>query len=612
MPLPKKKKPLPRKAKLPIDPARLALDAVERLKLLFTRTGKVDRMGAPVTSRELAARSALFGHPLPPSYVAAMRVVSSIGEPEMLLSSTEMARAMRDISATVRVADSERYVPFASIAKTKFACFDQAQRSAGGEHPIIHVTLGASPRPAAHHFGDWLDLIADEREEQLASAADIPDTIKSLLLALGFRFDDPIVGRLETGDVAAVEELLGPDRTAAIRGDADRLFDTSGKASLTLNVDEYTLAAALRTGTFVFEADEVFRWLRTFRDQNFFGEPNRKPSHPDRVRDLSRAPREPPLVHRGVIFVGNLAARRHTFRAASGVSADDFYLLGRTNSTSDQAPSVVLHVVRGQVRDVQALDEPLNDLYVTSDGNMWGLSLSGTAIRFSGGIARSVPLVRTTRGRPWWYGIGGDSERGFVWGAGALLEFAGDGFVPFPPEAELSESEAVIAVSATRTDMHMLVCGDRVGAVAHFDGKRWRPIPETHVIEGMLADLDVVRGVGVVLARSGEVWRSTLTGPPRPVVWDKRQQAFIGENGAQRPTYAVRAYEGGAILASDGGAIVVGTGDPIFYSAGLRGPARLARVGTGADGPAGIVAMCGPNAWLWQNGTFEVIDVREW
>jgi hypothetical protein len=618
MPLPAKKKakrPVPRKAKLPIDATRLALDALERIRRIFARTGKEDRMGAAVTAREVASRAALSRLPLPPSYLAVMRLVSSVGEPEMLLGATEMARALRDLSATLRVADAERYIPFASIGRAQFACFDQGAGLHGapdGEHPVVQATLGASPRPLAHHFGDWLDLVAEQREEQLVSAAAIPDALRNLLLALGFSFDDPIVGRLETGDVVAIEALLGPERTTEVRGSLDRLFDSSGKASLTLNVDEYTLAASLRTGVFVFEPDEVFRWLRTFRDENFFGESKSKPSHPDKARDLTRAPREPPVILRGVVLVPVLAARRHTFRAASGAMADDFYLLGRTSSTSDHAPSAILHVVRGQVRESRELDEPLNDLYVTRDGTMWGLSLSGTAVRFSAGVARSFPLARPTRGRPWWYGIGGDHERVLVWGAGALLEFAGDGFVPFAPHAELSDTESVVALSASKHSIHMLVCGDRVGAVAHFDGKRWQPIPEKHVIDGMLADLDFWRTSGVVLGRTGEAWRVPNDGPPRPIVWDKRQQAFLGETGVQRPTYAVRGYDGGSILASDGGAIVLGAGDPVFYSAGLRGPARLARVGTSSDGNVGIVAMCGPNAWLWRGDNFEVLDLREW
>ena len=29
------------------------------------------------------------------------------------------------------------------------------------------------------------------------------------------------------------------------------------------------------------------------------------------------------------------------------------------------------------------------------------------------------------------------------------------------------------------------------------------------------------------------------------------------------------------------------------------------------DAPA-LVAMCGPHAWIWRDGTFQVLDLREW
>jgi hypothetical protein len=190
-----------------------------------------------------------------------------------------------------------------------------------------------------------------------------------------------------------------------------------------------------------------------------------------------------------------------------------------------------------------------------------------------------------------------------------LLEWTGDAFVPFEPDAALEEQESILSLRISGGEITMLVSGDRVGAVARFDGRDWLPISETAVIEGMLSDLDVWRGIGIVLGRSGDVWR-VEDGPPRPVVWDRRQQAFVGEDGAARPTHCVRGYDGGALLASDGGIVAVGTAEPIFYSAGLRGASRLARVGTDRD--AGIVALCGPNAWLWKNGAFEVLDVREW
>jgi hypothetical protein len=223
--------------------------------------------------------------------------VSSIGEPEVLLAAAEMTRAMKEVAPSLRTADVGRYLPFATVGKGKYAAFD---RTSEDDEELAVVQLGAvsAPRPLAHHFGEWLDEIADEREESMESAAVLPEVLRDLLLELGFRFDDPIVGRLETGDVAAIEDLLGQERTREIRGDADRLFDSSGKASLTLNVDEFSLAISLRTGIFVFPADEVFQWLRGFRDESFFGEAGKRPAHPDYVRDLSKAPREAPLVLR--------------------------------------------------------------------------------------------------------------------------------------------------------------------------------------------------------------------------------------------------------------------------------------------------------------------------
>jgi hypothetical protein len=606
--LAKKRKPA-RKTRIPMDPTRVALAAAERLRVLFTRTHKLDRLGTSTTMRELAQRAAILGRALPPSYVATARLLSSIDGPERLLDAHGMARARGEVSERLPSSESRRYMPFASLEGGQVAAFDVESPTEDGELRVFLLAGSDNPRPLAHSFGDWLDDVADSREDELERAAVLPASLRRLLVDLGFKFEDPIVGRLETGDIAAIEELLGAERTREIRASSDRLFDSSGQASLTLNVDEFSLAVSLRTGIFVFEADEVFRWLRTFRDENFFGDSARPPSHPDAVRDLRRAPREPPLVLRGVIEVRCLPARRHTFRAASGRSADDFHLLGRTSSTSDRAPSVILHVVRGQVLRAEAASEPLNDIYVTPSGTIWALTLSGTAVRYDHGVATSYTLERPSRGRPWWYGIGGDGDRVFVWGAGALLEWRKGSFVSFTPDAELAEGESVLSLMAEEGHIHMLVSGDRVGAVAHFNGKRWMPIEEAFVIDGVLADLDVWRGVNIVLGRSGDVWRAE-DGPPRPVIWDRRQQAFLGEEGSPRPMHNVRGYDGGALLASDGGIVAVGTGEPIFYSAGIRGPSRLDRVGSDRD--AGIVALCGPNAWLWKNGAFEVLDVREW
>ncbi len=605
----------------------MALAALDRIKTMLVQSGYEDRLGPPLPMTELAEQARLLGTELPPSYVATVRRASRIGEPEVFLASHEMAREADEIVASGGE-EAKRYAPFCR-AHDRVFCFDTgAFRRAPlarqqGELPIVEWENG-NVSPSAAHFGEWLDMVADAREESLESAAKMPQRLKRLLYELGFRFEYPVVGRLETGDVEAVEQLLGHDLVRTVRGDVDRLFDSSGKASMTLNVDEFTLAVSLRTGIYVFEAEDVFRWLRHFRDENFFGETVSEPSHADNVRDLRRAPREPPLVLRGVLHVAEMPASRHVFRAATGSSVRDFYVLGRTSSTSEKAKSLVLHVVDDEIATSHTVDEPLNDLYVSDDGTMWGLTTTH-AVRFGGGETKSFPLRRPTAGRAWWYGIGGAAGRVLVWGNGALLEFDGTGFSPFEPDAQLDESESVVALCAAGLRVSMLVCGDRMGAVARFDALRWLPITEDQVIEGALTDFDVWRGTAYVLDREGGVWKVD-TGAPRQIALPVRHQALLTEGGSKRALHGVRATDRGLLLASVGGVISLVGPDPLYHAAAsaesaTREPARLCRVGEvrasgtdprgGSSEDVGIVALVGPNIWVWNGSGFTSIDVRD-
>ncbi len=254
-----------------------------------------------------------------------MRVSSKIGRfPRSFLHAQQMAEESKKIS-DFGGEEAKRYAPFCRthghlhlFRPRRWQRLVSSIRHEG-ELPIVEWQNG-SANPIAAHFGEWLDMVADAREESVESAAKMPQRLKRLLYELGFRFEYPVVGRLETGDVDAVLQLIGDELAATARGDVDRLFDSSGKASLTLNVDEFTLALSLRTGIYVFEAEDVFRWLRHFRDENFFSDVVTVPSHADNVRDLRRASREPPLVQRGVMHVPLLSATRYVFRAASGES----------------------------------------------------------------------------------------------------------------------------------------------------------------------------------------------------------------------------------------------------------------------------------------------------
>lgn len=606
-----------------LDAKRLAVAATLRIKSALMRGGLRESSLVGATREEIAKRESLFGAALPESYRAALDEMTTIGEPDELLDAKSIARTRAEMTKVGRGAT--RYFPFARRGDLVW-CFEL-----GAREPEIVEWRPTEVRVVAKHFGAWLDAVADQREEALERAARMPERLRALLIELGFRFEDPLVGRLETGDVAAIESLIGRNQARAVRADVDRLFDSSGKASVTLNVDDFSLAVALRTGIFLVDSEEVFRWLRTFRDENFFeGQvigrkaPKRSPGSADKARDLRTAKREAPLVLRGTMAMPCRPAQKHTFRAASGRSASDFYLLGRTRSTKAHSTSLILHVVDGVVATAHALDEALVDLYVSPAGQMWGLS-STAALLFGGAAARTFPLERPTSGRSWWQGIGGSEDKVLVWGAGALLEHRRNAFVPFEPSPEFEPTEAVLSLYASGKNIWMLVSGNHIGAVARFDGKRWAKIEDDHLMEGNLLDLDMWRGIGIVVEQGGGAFRIER-GMPTHFEWDLHHEAFRTEAGARRRIHGVKTFDGGALAASDGGVLSLHGEAPIFHAAeGSMDAARLARVGAPPratlkpdvlrkedDSEVGIVAMCAGHVWLWRRGAFEVVDLREW
>jgi hypothetical protein len=598
----KARKPRSGTKNVEVDATRLAVASLERVLSVFSRTGK--KPAAPSRAADITERERMLRRALPPSYRVVIERAAGLGAEAGLLDGDRIARAKKKV-------DNDSFIPFAEGRDGELYCFDRKAEGKEGELPV-YLWLRGEARPHSATFAQWLDGVADRIEEGVASAAEVPASLRSLLVQLGFSFDDPIVGRLETGDVAAIEELVGPDLAREVRGKHQRLFDSSGKASLVLNLDEFSLAASLRTGIYMFSAEEVFRWLRYFRDESFYGEA-KHPSHADRTRDLRRAPREPPLVLRGVLTVSTLQSNRYTFRAASGLSRRDFYLLGRT-AQAVHGSSLLLHVVGGVVQSAHAIDEPLSDIHVAQDGAIWGLVPAGSAIRFQAGGVKAFPLRRATKGRAWFYGIASAGGRVVAYGAGTLLQFDGSAFVPFQPDAQLEPTESIVSLVFSARELSMLVCGEQVGAVARFDGRRWLPIEETDVIDGGPIHLDVWRQVAVVLGKDGRIHRVERGAPPRPVVWDTVQDAFHTQTGTPRPLHQICGVDGGAMLATDGGAVVVGSGDPVFYSApGRTDRAYISRVGAGGVGDESAIAvMCGPNVWLWENGALTVLDLRAW
>ncbi len=253
---------------------------------------------------------------------------------------------------------------------------------------------------------------------------------------------------------------------------------------------------------------------------------------------------------------------------------------------------------------------------------MWGLTQTH-AVRFAGGRGQSFPLSRPTHGRPWWYGIGGGGERVLVWGAGALLEFDGSSFVPFEPDAMLDDSESVVSLVANALRISMLVCGDRMGAVARFDSSAWQPITEDQVIEGHAR-------------RSRRVARHLLRARPRgPRLEGRSRQAAPLEPPGAPSGLPHRGRHAAALLFDTRlrrrrspreqrrrrqrglgrsrvprGARRGATrcGSSVWVSSTRRARPR----GDAAGRDVGIIALSGANAWIWRNGAFTVLDMHEW
>jgi len=105
-----------------------------------------------------------------------------------LLDASGMARAKERI-------DDAALVPFAEGREHELFCFDRKAEGESGELPVYQWKTGAA-HLVAPSFAAWLDEVADHFEEAAAQAANVPQSLRALLVQLGFTFDDPIVGRL--------------------------------------------------------------------------------------------------------------------------------------------------------------------------------------------------------------------------------------------------------------------------------------------------------------------------------------------------------------------------------------------------------------------------------
>lgn len=605
--------PPARRTKVDVSPVRMALAAVRRIREVGFRLERKASIDQGVGAKELAAREAVVGRQLPPSYVAVLRHVTELGAPEELLDAAAMSLQQQELR---RHPSGTRHLPFA-LSDGKLLCFDlRGENAKGGELPVVAWNKGYGVA-VARNFAEWLDALADRREDRLAAAANVPPRLKALLIELGFGFPRGLAAEVETADSDAVEALVGEDTVDALLADGS-LYDSTGKALLSLQLDDFSMRVRLREGFVDVVAEDVFPWLRTFRDEDFFAdaplpvededlENQVTQIHlPSQVRDLRRAERRQPPRERGVVTLLSLAAQRHTFLDATGNEHDGVYLLGRVVGA---LRSLILRIEGNKVASARYVDEALTRIHLADDGALW--ALGGTyAHRFHGFEQERFALIRPTEGPTNWLDLGGDGERVLVWGAGALLAFDGKSFVPFAPDLALHPAETVLAVEPRDDSIAALVAREGFGAIAHFDGDRWLPIVEDSLVHGAPLDLHTFAGQEWVLEAQGAIYTQSGDAAPRLVPLSRTAPAFSDGAGKPRPLYELLPGRLGLLMASQGGFLFAPSGaEATFYRGqGEHLRARLCHVG----GSAGLtLALLGGAVWQQLAGAFHPLDLGQ-
>ena len=579
--------------------------------------------GPAATMRELAARASYLGVALPPSYSATVRASRrASASPSGCSTPPRCGRPSTTSSPRARRRpDAERLAPFARLGERCFACFDRVR--AGRATASSRSSSGATApcARAARHFGEWLDASPTRARRPLDDAADIPQQPARPPRRARLQLRRPHRRAPRDGRHRGHRGAARPERTREVRGDVDRLFDSSGKASLTLNVDEFTLAVSLRTGLYVFEPEDVFRWLRWFRDENFFGEPSRRaPAHPDRVRDLRRAPREPPLVLRGVLEVA-CAPRATPPLPRRGGALGRRLLPPRAHRLDERALPVACSCTSSRARSAARTRSTSRSthLHVTPTASSGGSRTPARALPASPTAWPRAAVTRSPRtagaARPRWYGIGGAGDRVLVWGAGALLEFDGERFVPVrarrrssrstrPSSPRPAQGKRALRCSSAATASAPSPASTAAQVAAHQREPRHRGDSSSTSTSGAASASSSRAAARSGASTSGAAASRHLGHPPAGVP-QRQRRAPRRARGRAASTAAPCSP---ATAASSPSA----RGEPVFHAAPPRPhePARLrasarrrARATSRRRPPRPrVVAMLRrPNAWIWRH-----------
>ena len=320
----------------------------------------------PVTMKwSPPARGQVLGQVLPPSYTAALRVASTVGEPEVLLDSNEMRVRHADMKASRR---GQRGCRLARAGRRPAWPASPASRQCSRRPtPSCRSSSGRAGSSAARarHFGEYSTEAADAGRVERAGR-DRPGGAEGLLLGSGF--------------ASTIRRSVGRDRRRGPRSlvlesgaarprsaDVDRLFDRAAKPSPTLNLEEFTLAISLTR--FVFVRRRRSSAGSGFATRSFFEAPVGRSSAPEELPPKNRptrtapatsespartaacSPRGRPRIHAPRFSTPAPRAARRPKTSSPRIDRLQS-IARRASSTYDGVASATAH----------ALEEPLNDL----------------------------------------------------------------------------------------------------------------------------------------------------------------------------------------------------------------------------------------------------------
>ena len=585
----KKRRP-PRTSPAGVDVVRVARNAITLVERSLALLDHPVSRGIPQAElNELKA-----AYPLPPSYESiASRAVFS-GPSGEILPTQAIRSAIRALQE--HGIDTERFFPFGQ-GDDKTLCFDTRIAGDRGELGVVAIVGNATEFVAAS-FGEWLDDMVVALESFVRASSDIPQSLRRLLVDLGFTFEHSLRAVLETQDADALLSLLA------------RRFEQSGylphmTAKIVLHVATMRIECTVGERVFRLPTEDTFRWLRGFRDEDFFGSAGSRDSKTrmivakaDRARDLRVIERI--SVRRSAAPKATPFAQQHTFISATANEDGLFFLARPTRAGA----AILLRGTMSSVEEEIQLPGPARALATSQDGALWVLLEEDLVLRLHEGKRETISLPFPKPGAPW-AGLATTTSHAFIWGAQGVLFTADDGIAPVELAPPLGTGEEIRDVAGARRRLTILRQGKDAAYIADFRSGRWKTSVAIELRD--LVAFDGTHDDALVLSRSGHLLHITEKTAER-VRWNRNAEEALDEGGFQRVLHSVLGFGQDIFFATDGGTLRLEPSGSVTYLRTGASDERASLHRAVLRGESMLLEVCGPFVGFWNGNFFEAID----